>query len=153
VTASLAHAAELADEVWARAEPAFTGQPAHGPEDFGLRYTRDGEDLVARTLPGFEVQRIRRSQFEAKLTPDQLRYVSVLEKSMEVNLALWERKYPNRALNPDEGADAERALAAMGEDLAGLIDSLEESGFRLADHYIEVRQVLRRHSRRQPASP
>jgi len=35
-------------------------------------------------------------QFEEKLTPDQLRHIRVLERSMETNVALSERAYPGR---------------------------------------------------------
>lgn len=106
-----------------------------------MRYAADAEDIVGLSH-GREQQRITRSEFERKLTPEQLRYVSVLEKSMEVNLALWERAYPHRALDPKRREEADQAIEAMGEDLADVLNLLERSGLWLDDHYLAVRQMI-----------
>jgi hypothetical protein len=67
---------------------------------------------------------------------------------MEINLAAWERAYPHRALSPEDRAIADRTLDAMGEDLASVLDLVEQSGFYLDDHYQSVRYALRDPGRR-----
>jgi TIR domain-containing protein len=146
-TEALAHASELVDEVWSRAEPAYTEQAARLPDEFKMRYRLEDDDIVAR-VQGVEQQRITRAEFEQRLTPGQLDYVLVLEKAMEVNLALWKQKHPTRVLDPGDRKLADRAVQAMGEDLAGVLDSLERAGLWLDDHYEDVRDVVRTHSQR-----
>jgi hypothetical protein len=143
-TVALAHASQLVDELWSRAEGAYTGHVGRVPEEYRMRYAADAEDIVGRSH-GHEQQRITRSEFERRLTLDQLRYVSVLEKSMEVNLALWERTYPNRTLDPKSRKEADQAIEAMAEDLSGVLNLLERSGLWLDDHYLAVRQMLDDH--------
>jgi TIR domain-containing protein len=140
-TASLARASQLVDIIWSRAGPAYALAAAHMLKQHWMGYTGDGDDIVARHH-GREVKRITRAQFERKLKPEQIRYISVLEKSMEVNLALWERTHPNRVLHPEDRERADQAFKAMAEDLAGVLESLEQSGFSLDDHYLDVREVL-----------
>jgi hypothetical protein len=155
VTVELAQATERMDEFWAHAEGAF-GTEISGslPKEFRHRYSAEGEDIVARSH-GHEVKRITRAEFEQLLKPEDLEYIAVLEKSMDVNLALWRLKYPNRVLNPADRQVAEQALGAMGEDLSGVLDSLEDAGFALDDHYKVVRRVLKRHgvASRRPDTP
>jgi len=52
---------ELMDAVWARVEPAFTGQAASPPAHYGMRIHLDGTDIVG----GY--QRITVSEFDQKL--------------------------------------------------------------------------------------
>src|SRR5262249_50491657 len=112
------------------------------PEDFGMRYRSDGEDLVARWRNGGEAQRVTREQLDAKLKPDLLHHVEVLERAMEINKAIWDNRHPRRVLEPQSKQVAEEAARAMAEDLAGVLDTVEAAGMWLDDHYIAIRQIV-----------
>src|SRR3954447_1914776 len=56
-TVALAHASQLVDELWSRAEPAYTGHAARVPEEYRIRFEADAEDIVGRSH-GQEQQRI-----------------------------------------------------------------------------------------------
>lgn len=128
---------ELMDAVWARVEPASTGQAAYMPAQHGMRVHLDGTDIVG----GY--QRITASEFDQKLTPARLDHIRRLEKSMELNLAAWEDASRNRAPTASDQEVADRAIEAMSEDLDLVLYLLEQSGFFLDDHYLRVRDVLR----------
>lgn len=102
---------ELMDAVWARVEPASTGQAAYMPAQHGMRVHLDGTDIVG----GY--QRITASEFDQKLTPARLDHIRRLEKSMELNLAAWEDASRNRAPTASDQEVADRAIEAMSEDL------------------------------------
>jgi hypothetical protein len=150
-TEALPHAATLLDQWWSQAEGAYTNAELEATRQFKHQYAAEGGEMVARSH-GIEQQRITRAELEKRLTPDQLDYIRVLEKSMEINLVLWRRSYPNRVLNPSERQQADAATDAMAEDLLGVLDSIEEAGFYLDDHYIEVRKVVKQHLTKTPPS-
>ena len=88
-SAAIAVPTELVDEIWAGLEPAlFDHNDPRRPEDFGMRYGSDGEDLVARWRNGGEAQRVKREQLDERLTPDLLHHIEVLERAMEINKAI-----------------------------------------------------------------
>jgi hypothetical protein len=140
-TVELAHAAAIVDQVWSQAEGAYSNKELELTRQFKHQYAAEGDEMVARSH-GIEQKRITRAQFEDKLTPEQLDYVAVLEKSMEINLVLWKKAYPNRVLNPNDRQTADAAMEAMAEDLLGVLSSIERAGFWLDDHYITVRDVV-----------
>ena len=143
----IVHLTNLLDDLWTRLGPAYADEESRRNEQFRVSYAIEHGDIVVRSH-GLEQQRLTRKQFEEKLTPDQLRHILVLERSMETNVALWERTYPGRTLDPENRAEADRALEAMYEDLDAVLDTLEESGFWLDDHYLDVQRLLRTHARR-----
>jgi len=140
-TGKLAGAVAMTDELWTRMEPALTGVAPRGVSGLGTRFVADGEDLVARQQ-GVEKRRVTRAEFENLLSPEQLELVEVLEKSMEINKALWKRKYPNRTLQAADRAAAEDAARAMAEDLEGVLSIVEQARLWLDDHYVTVRQIV-----------
>jgi hypothetical protein len=120
-----------------------TGLATKGPRGYSMTVTTDGDDLVSDYGGG---QRITRDEFEQKLSAEQLRYVVTLEKSMDVNVALWEQSYPLRATAADAATQTEAAIRAMREDLEGVLSLLEDAGLWLDDHYLMVRHTLARHN-------
>lgn len=149
-TVMLARSAELLDEIWAGAEPAFTGGVARTPDEFRERYAAEGSDLVA-THRGQAFKRVTRADLDRLLTSDELEYVETLERSMAFNLALWRERYPTRTTNPSNRRKVEEAVGAMAEDLEGVLQMLERAGFHLDDHYMGVRAAVQR--LRSPSAP
>jgi hypothetical protein len=139
-TKMLGRAAKMLDEIWSGMEPALVDKPQRMPEEFRIRFQNKGDDLVLSDQ-GKERIRITPRQFKQKLDPSQLQYVETLERSMELNLALWEREYPRRSASRRSKIKVTRAVAAMAEDFNGLLTALESAGFWLDDHYQSVRQI------------
>jgi hypothetical protein len=148
---ALANATRLVDKLWSGLEPALTDRRYRVPDEYRLHYALDGEDVIAVQRAGGEQQRVTRAELERRLERDQLRHIRVLERSMEVNLAIWEERYPKRVLDKRSRRRAEEAAAALAEDLAGVLDAVEQSGLYLDDHYLDVRQVVREQERARAA--
>jgi hypothetical protein len=146
-TESIVSSTRMVDDVWARLEPALTDRRARVPEEYRARFASADGDVV-RLLHGTEDQRVTRDELEQRLSPEQLRHIEVLERSMAVNVALWEERYPERVLDGRSRRLAEAAVDALGEDLAGVLTTVEDAGLWLDDHYLEVRSIVSAHSRR-----
>ena len=144
---ALGSATAIGDEIWSHLGPAFKAYEP--PKKFALRYAADGAELV-RWRHDHEEARITGADLERALTPDQLDHITVLERSMWVNKIVWNRAYPNRVLDPNERAIADEALRAIGEDLAGVVNVLDEAGLELDDHYLEIRRITGPRSRSSP---
>ena len=135
---SLARSVEALDEVWDMAEALYV-EP--DPDEHSVKFgTRDG--AMVQLVYGIEEKRITRDQFKDKLTPDQLAQVAVLEKAMEINLAVWEEAHPRRVLDPAQRELDRSAVAAMGEDLRRVLHLIEHAGFWLDDHYERIRNIV-----------
>jgi TIR domain len=139
-TQMLVHAVDVVDELWADAEPALTGRAPRTPDAYRMRFVTDGTDMVSR-IGGNDQVRITRAQFKRKFTPEQLDYVETLERSMELNRALWRKTYPKRTTDVRSRTKAEAAMAAIAEDLEQVLDFVEHAGFWLDDHYVEIRSI------------
>lgn len=142
--ASFANSLRILDDLWAGLEPALTDKDERRPAEDRMRFMADGEDLIGRFRDGHEQQRVTRSELDARLSDKELRQLHVLERSMEVNKAIWEAKYPNRVLDKRSRRGAEEAATALAEDLAGVLDLVKRSGLYLDDHYKTVRNVAGR---------
>jgi TIR domain len=140
-TTMLGHSVAMLDKLWSDMEPVLQDKQRRMPQEYRIRFTTEGSDLVLRER-GKERVRITRGQFKRKLTSSQLEYVETLERSMEVNLAFWDREYPRRSLNRTSKAKVKRAVAAMAQDLNGVLKMLETADFWLDDHYESVRQIV-----------
>ena len=94
---------------------------------------------VSQTLTAADLNRLPR---------DLLRYITVLEKSLEKQFAVWEEVRPQLATMGDPVAKARvrqelREIAKnMEGDLAKLLDTLKSAGFYLSDHYLHLRSVI-----------
>jgi hypothetical protein len=66
---------------------------------------------------------------------------------MEINKALWDERYPNRVLDKRSRRLANEAAAALAEDLSGVLDTVEQAGLSLDDHYLDVRQLVSERAR------
>lgn len=107
-----------------------------------MRFGIDGEDLVARQRDGFELQRLTRDELHQKLTRDQLQHLEVVERSMEINKAIWDDRYPNRLLDKRSRRAAQEAADALADDLNAVLTLTEPAGLWLDDHYSAVRAVV-----------
>lgn len=139
---AIGRSTELVDEIWAGLEPALMDRSARLPEDYGVRYQSDGDDLVARWRTGGEAKRVTRAELEETITPELLHHIEVLERAMEINKAIWDERYPRRVLERQSKRAAEDATRAMAEDLAGVLKTVEDAGLWLDDHYLEVRRIV-----------
>ena len=141
-TEALAGSVRQMDEIWSRAEQAYNeGHGTGVPERFRRRFELDGEDFVSRDQ-GQELQRITRSGLRRKLGAEIMEYTEVLERSMEVNKALWKKAYPRRTHSKQELKKVKQAMAAMADDLSAVLDTIENAGFYLDDHYLAIRRIL-----------
>lgn len=142
---ALANSARLLDVLWAGLEPALLGKGQGVPDAYRLRFAADGGDVVGRSRDGGEVQRVTRAQLARRLKKEQLRHVEVLERSMEINKAIWDERYPRRVLDRRSRRKANEAAGALAEDLSAVLEAVEQAGLWLDDHYMEVRQVVQQH--------
>jgi hypothetical protein len=140
---SLANSVRIVDEVWAGLEPALTDKDRRLPGQFRMRVATDGADLVSVRGDGGPQQRVARKELDERLSEEALEHLRVLERSMEVNRALWQAKYPDRVLDRRSRRAANEAADALAEDLTGVLDLVEQSGLYLDDHYLEVRQIAK----------
>jgi hypothetical protein len=143
---ALAHSSRLVDSLWAGMEPALTDKCRRVPEEYRVRFAADGDDLVAIRRDVGEAQRVTRAQLARRLSADQLHHVEVLERSMEINRAIWDERYPNRVLDKRSRRAANEAAAALAEDLTGVLSTIESAGLWLDDHYVDVRQIAADHA-------
>jgi hypothetical protein len=140
--AALANSLRLLDDLWAGVEPALTDKSARTPDEYRMRFGSDGQDLVARSRDGVEYQRATRDDLEQKLSAEQLQHLEILERSMEINKAIWDERYPNRVLDKRSKRAAEEAADALAEDLSAVLSLAEQAGMWLDDHYLAVREVV-----------
>lgn len=145
---AIANSTRILDELWSGIQPALTDKSGREPDAYRVRFAADGDDVVGRRRDGGEAQRITRAQLARRLKASQLRHIEVLERSMEINKAIWDERYPNRVLDKRSRRAANEAAAALAEDLSGVLDAVEQAGLHLDDHYVDVRQVVRNHARR-----
>jgi hypothetical protein len=143
---ALARSTRLVDELWAGMEPALTDRSRRVPEAYRLRFAADGDDLVSIRRDLGEQQRVTRGQLARRLTAEQRRHIEVLERSMEINKAIWNERYPNRVLDRRSRRAADDAAAALAEDLGSVLNTVEQAGLYLDDHYLEVRQIVTDHA-------
>jgi hypothetical protein len=140
-TEALAGSVHRMDQLWSRVEHAFGEPPGRVPEQYRQRFELDGHDLVSQQY-GQELRRISRNSLKRRLGADAMEYIEVLERSMEVNKALWKKAYPRRAQNRQAFKKMQQAVAAMADDLAAVLDTVESAGFYLDDHYQMIRRIV-----------
>jgi hypothetical protein len=141
-SASIGRSAELTDEIWADLESVLTDRAERAPDDFHLRYRSEGEDFVVRERTGNEVQRVTRDQLDTRLPQELLHHIEVLERSMDINKAIWDERYPLRVRDKRSKKAAENALRAMADDLQNVLDIIVKAGMWLDDHYMGIRMAL-----------
>jgi hypothetical protein len=138
---ALAGSVRRMDELWSRAEKAYGGRGTGVPEQYRRRFVLDGGDFVARDA-GHELKRITRRGLRRRLGAEQMEYIEVLERSMEVNKVLWKKAYPRRTSSKRDLAKMKKAVHAMAADLSAVLDTVESAGFYLDDHYLMIRHIL-----------
>jgi len=141
---SISNSTRGLDQLWAWLEPALTDKTQRVPEDYRMRYGLEGGDLVGVYQNGTVAQRASRDELDQRLESHQLRHIEVLDRSMAVNVAIWETHYPERVLDDRSKRLADDATDALADDLLSVLDIVEDAGFWLDDHYESVRQILRR---------
>jgi hypothetical protein len=139
----------LFDKIADQVERFITRKPKPEiPKEHRMKIERSGDDIVARKY-GREWQRITAEDLR-RLPESQLRHIRVLETSMKNHYRVWERTYPELALldSPIQKARVESQLQdvirAMGGDLEGILTFLESCGMVLDDHYMEIRDLVKR---------
>jgi hypothetical protein len=131
------------DEMWSRTEQPLSDRiQGDMPRPHRQRFEPHGEDLVAMTPASGEVQRVTRAQLESKLAPDELAHIAVLERSMEINKAIWDERYPKRLLDKKDKRMALEAMQAMADDLEQVLRMIERAGLYLDDHYLAIRSTV-----------
>jgi hypothetical protein len=136
---SLGHAVGLLDQLWETAEEIYVNNPI--PHQHRARFeVRHG--TMVQLEHGSELKRITREEFDQKLTSKQLEEVLVREKAMEINLAVWDEAHPQRLLDPVQRQRDKDAVAAMAEDLHGVLRLVQRAGFWLDDHYDRIYSIV-----------
>lgn len=143
---STARAVAVMDKISDDVTSLFADQPLQSPREHRSVIQGSGLELVVRE-GGQVVQTITAADLD-RLPPDMLRYITVLEKSMEAQFAVWEEVRPQLATMVDPVAKAKvrqqlRSIAEeMKGDLVSVLDFLKSAGFYLDDHYLHFRQVI-----------
>lgn len=140
-TAMLGRATGMLDDMWSDIATVLTDRQRRTPEQYRIRFVNKGLDLFL-TQRGKKMKRITARQLRKKLSASELDYIETLERSMEVNRAIWKKEYPKRVISRASKQRVKRAVAAMAEDLKGVLRMLEAAGFWLDDHYLEVRRIV-----------
>lgn len=123
-------------------------EPEGGVDRWRYKVTADDKQITVKQ-DGKVIQTLSRSELEGRLTPDQLAHIKVYEVSMKKFYARWSQLYAKRDSSPDELANIKLEeqltdqVKKMSEDLAGIVNFLQDVGVHLDDHYIEVRNLVR----------
>jgi hypothetical protein len=121
-------------------------QPAV-PKVHGAKIEKEGDSIVAKDR-GIVFQRITADDL-LNLPEATLRHVKVMERSTENHYSIWAAVYPQLALALDPIAEAKTrqqlnaVIVGMKGDLDGILNFLEQSGLKLSDHYLHIRDVLK----------
>jgi hypothetical protein len=137
----------LFDKMADQLERFITRSPAPStPTEHRMKIESTEGAIVAR-IHGNEIQRISANDLK-KLPQEQLRHISVYEKSMENYYQIWESVYPQLALVDSPVQEAKIMLQlktiirGMKADLEGTLAFLESCGLSLDDHYMHIRQLV-----------
>lgn len=141
-TEALAGSLKRLDDIWSARESAY-GAGTGVPKQYRRSFSLDGDALVSRDH-GHELKRITRTGLLRKLGAAQLENIEVLERSMEVNWALWKKTHPQRLTSASDRKKAKASIVAMSEDLRAVLDTIERAGFQLDDHYLAIRDLVGR---------
>jgi len=139
-TEALAGSVRRMDEIWSAAEPAYKGGTGI-PKQHRRSFVLDNDDFVSRDH-GYELKRITYQDLGQKLGSDAMEYIEVLERSMEVNKALWKTTHPRRVVSDRDRKKARQAVSAMSNDLSAILSTIEDAGFELGDHYLTIRKII-----------
>lgn len=137
----------LIDKMADQLESFLTGrQQPSVPNEHRMKIEAVGTDIVAREH-GHVLKTITAKDL-AKLPSEQLRHISVLEKSMENHYELWAAVYPQRNASVDPIVNAKvnqqlkQIVSNMSDDLDGILSFLESCGMYLDDHYLNIRHLV-----------
>jgi hypothetical protein len=150
ITAALSAASSavgLFDKIADQIERFITKQPKPSvPPEHRMKIEGLGDKIVAREH-GQAVWTITGADLE-KLPAEQLRHITVLEKSMQNHYGVWESVYPRLATldSPVQKARVEQQLGQvvrdMKKDLEGILSFIESCGMYLDDHYMHIRHLV-----------
>jgi hypothetical protein len=150
ITAALAAAASavgLFDKIADQVERFITKQPELSvPPEHRMKIEGLGDKIVA-SVHGQQVWTITGADLE-KLPAEQLRHITVFEKSMQNHYSVWESVYPQLAIldSPVQKARVEQQLGQvvkdMKQDLEGILSFIESCGMYLDDHYMQIRHLV-----------
>ena len=123
-------------------------EPEGGEDRWRHKVTADEKQITVRQN-GKVIQTLTRAQLEVKLNRSQLAHIEVYEASMKKFYSRWSKLYPKRDSSADELANIKLdeqltdQIKKMSEDLAGIVDFLQDIGVYLDDHYVEVRGLVK----------
>jgi hypothetical protein len=137
----------LFDKIADQIERFITKQPKPSvPVEHRMKIEGSGDRIVAREH-GQEVWTITGADLQ-KLPAEQLRHITVLERSMQNHYGVWESVYPQLATldSPVQKARVEQQLGQvvrdMKNDLEGILSFIESCGMYLDDHYMHIRHLV-----------
>jgi hypothetical protein len=110
-------------------------------QPFGARYELRGDEMVLRERD-WEANAISRDQFDSKLSAQELRLITHMEKKMERLFAEWEKNDLDAVTSQDAGRRADEFARRLGKEVVELLDLLSNAGFTLLDHYGHIRSVV-----------
>lgn len=150
VISAASAAVDLFDKIADQVTRFITKRPdPTGPKEY--RFKIQGEDgkIVVRNQ-GRELQTITGDDLK-NLPNDTFQHIRVYEESMQRQYRIWQRVYPQRNSSPDPIVNAQvdekirDLILNMKDDLTGIVDFLQSIGVHLDDHYMMVRDIVRRY--------
>lgn len=152
VLAATKNAVDIFDKISGQIKGVLTKRPKEiegGEERWRFKVNADDKQITVKQ-DGRTIQTLKRTDLESKLMPEHLNHIKVYEASMQKYYKRWQQLYPKR----DDSADAlmniklEEQLTdqikKMQEDLVGIVDFLESIGVQLDDHYMVVRDLVKK---------
>jgi len=123
-------------------------QPFNVPREYWMQIEGAGIELFARQQG--QVVKTITSQDLQKLPKAVLEHVMTRQQAMMNHYKVWAEVHPQLALLSDPIAKAQLSqrldeiVIAMKDELLSILDFLETCGFELDDHYLEVRDVIKK---------
>jgi hypothetical protein len=127
----------------------YKKEPEGGDDRWRYKISADDKQIVVKQ-DGRTIQTLTGPELETKLKPEDLRHIKVYEASMQKYYKRWQQLYPKKDASADEliNMKLEEQLTdqvkKMKEDLVGIVDFLQSIGVHLDDHYVQVRDVVKR---------
>jgi hypothetical protein len=124
-------------------------EPEGGDDRWRYKISADEKQIVVKQ-DGRAVQTLTGPELESKLKPEHLGHIQVYEASMQKYYKRWQQLYPKKDASADElvNIKLEEQLTdqarKMKQDLVGIVDFLQSIGVQLDDHYVLVRDVVKR---------
>ena len=154
VAAILSNATSIVDKIYGRFFQLKSGSPP--PHEFDPARSAVIENhpesgALVLTQAGAEYSKVTYQELCQRLAPDDLRYIKVREKTMELLFQQWEGAHPDLAMESDpiRKVQLQQRLKSvtddLGRELSSVLDFIENKAkLNLDDHYLGFRDLTGR---------